>query len=729
MHVCQCKEHSGLLTNGKWLHASGQSSIRWCTVSNEEESKCKAMSEAFSRASIRPTLACVRDSSVAGCAQKLTNNQADAFSTSANSIYDIGKQYNFKIAAGESDVSGEGTTYYAVAVVKKNNPSININNLKGKKSCHTGKGRTAGWNMPLGYLIDSGKMSVMGCNVPQGVGDFFSASCIPGATETGDPKSLCQLCVGDGSGNHKCEASNNERYYAYSGAFRCLVEDAGEVAFIKHTTVAENTDGKGDAWAQGLKSEDYELLCRDGTRSPVNNYKTCNLVRVPARGIVVRSDVDTSVVYNMLREGLEKSGFSFFSSAAYGGTNLMFSDSSTKFITAGSENYIEWMGQRYYDTLRAMDCSPSDIPQSLRWCVVSHSELLKCADMATAFQSKALVPQIQCVSGSSVDDCMKKIKAKDADAITLDGGYIFNAGKQYGLVPAAGESYTGDDDGSAYYAVAVLKKSNADIQRLSNLKDKRSCHTGYGRTAGWNVPVGTLVEQGLIRPEHCKVPQAVGEFFKASCVPGANQPGFPSNLCEQCIGDTLGNNKCMKDKDLYDGYNGAFRCMATGAGDVAFVKHTTVFQNTDGNSTEPWAINLQSKSFQLLCPHGSRAEVTQYGQCHLARVPSHAVMVRPDTNPFAIFGLLDKAQQFFGDDSSPGFKMFDSSGYEGHDLIFKDSTLKMVGVGERKTYEEWLGQGYMDSLIAMECNSATVLFSASVLWASLLACLLATMAV
>ncbi|XP_066519091.1 melanotransferrin [Hoplias malabaricus] len=709
--------------------ASGQSTIRWCTISPEEQAKCSAMSQAFSGAAVRPIVQCRRAAGAGECAQKLSENGVDAFSASAKDIYEIGKQATFKIAAAESSSDGEeGTTYYAVAVVKATNSAININNLRGKKSCHTGMGRTAGWNMPIGYLIDSGKMSVMGCNIPQGVADFFNASCIPGATV--ETPSLCQLCQGDDFGSHKCEASTKEKYYSYGGAFRCLVEDSGEVAFIKHTTVGDNIDGKGGTWAQGLRSEDFELLCPDGTRRPVSEYRFCNLARVPSRGIVVRSEIASSVVYLMLKEGLQRSGFPLFSSASFNGENLLFSDNSIKFIKSSHEDYIEWMGRNYYNILKAMDCSKTDVPEYLRWCVLSQGEQQKCADMGAAFQKQGLTPEIRCVFGTSVDNCMQKIKENEADAITLDGGYIYTAGKTFGLIPAAGESYTEDNDGSIYYAVAVVKKSNRNIQRFTDLRDRTSCHTGYSRTAGWNIPMAVLIEKGLIRPQQCQVAQAAGEFFRDSCVPGANLPGFPSNLCSQCIGDSSGQNKCVKGQDLYDGYNGAFRCLVQGGGEIAFVKHSTVFQNSDGNSVEPWAVNLKSTEFQLLCPQESRAEVTHYKQCNLARVPSHAVMVRPDTNPHIIFGLLDKAQKFFGVKSDSDFKMFNSSKYEGSDLIFKDSTVSVIGVGEKKTYEEWLGQTYVDALMAMECtSSAAALSSVTLLLVTSLSMLYSVLAV
>ncbi|XP_068939366.1 melanotransferrin isoform X2 [Petaurus breviceps papuanus] len=695
--------------------ALGMNELRWCAISDPEQEKCLAMATAFKEAGIQPAISCVLGSSADHCIHLIKANEADAITLDGGAIYEAGKYHDLKPVVGEMYDQEVGTSYYAVAVVRRNS-SLNIDHLQGVRSCHTGINRTVGWNVPVGYLVESGHLSVMGCDVLRAVSSYFGGSCVPGAGETSYADSLCRLCKGDAAGEQKCAKSPLERYYDYSGAFRCLADEAGDVAFIKHSTVLENTDGKTlSSWGRPLLSRDFQLLCRDGTRAEVTQWRHCHLARVPAHAVVVRADTDGALVFRLLNEGQmrfnhEGASFQMFESETFQQKNLLFKDSTMELVPIATQTYQAWLGTEYLRAMMGLVCDPNGLPSYLRWCVISPPEIQKCGDMAVAFSRKQLKPEIQCVSGESTRHCMEQIKAKEADVITLSGGDIYTAGQTYGLVPAAGESYQ-DDRKDTYYAVALVKRNSSYAFTIDELKGKRSCHSGHDIASGWDIPVGVLVQRGFIRPKGCDVLQAVSEFFSASCVPVNNAKDYPPQLCELCIGDDHGLNKCHgNSQERYYGFSGAFRCLAEGAGDVAFVKHSTVFENTNGHNTENWAVGLRSEDYELLCPNGARAEVTQFEACSLAQVPAHAVMVHPDTNIFAVYGLLDKAQDLFGNDSNKnGFRMFDSSDYRGQDLLFQDSTEQLVPVREKTSYTAWLGQDYvasLEGLQSLQCSGA-----------------------
>ena len=61
----------------------------------------------------------------------------------------------------------------------------------------------------------------------------------------------------------------------------------GDVGFVRHTTVRENTDGRNQAdWARNRRSDDYELLCNDGTRKDIDDWQDCHLAKIPSNAIV-----------------------------------------------------------------------------------------------------------------------------------------------------------------------------------------------------------------------------------------------------------------------------------------------------------------------------------------------------------------------------------------------------------------------------------------------------------
>ena len=77
-----------------------------------------------------------------------------------------------------------------------------------------------------------------------------------------------------------------------------------------------------------------------------------------------------------------------------------------------------------------------------------------------------------------------------------------------------------------------------------------------------------------------------------------------------------------------------------------------------------------------------------------------------NNNTAKYVSVLLQASTMYGNDSG-SFALFDSTKYNGKDLLFKDSTIKLVDES-RKTYKTWLGADYLMDLEALnDCPATT----------------------
>nr|CAB3263754.1 serotransferrin-1 [Phallusia mammillata] len=670
--------------------------VRWCTVSPAEMNKCSLMQKTMLSAQVQPVLQCIPRAGVDDCVSAIESGSADAMTTDGGHMF----MHRDKLKPVMAEDYGEGdATYWAVAVVKKSDTSTSFTSagLTGKTSCHTGINKTAGWVMPVGALKTKG--IITGCDAAASISSLFGSVCAPGGGAD-----LCSACKG--SCKRNCD---NEDYCGYSGAFRCLTEGSGDVAFVKHTTVRDNTDGLNtNEWASLLVSSDYELLCTDGSRAPTSAYRTCNLGKVPSHSVVVGKTASDEIATRVtqllevaqLRYGPHTDGdFQLFSGSS---PDLLFKSSTQQLLPLKTACTIEAMlGQEYINAQASIQCTDQiDVPNSrscllpqhvdsmesrIRWCVVSTEEKTKCELIGSRITAMDSDVTVVCLLAENVDACALLISRGSADVTTMDGGELYNAGINHGLLPIVTEHYGGGSIPS-YYAVAAIRANDTTTKfTKEGLKGKRTCHTGYQKTAGWNVPVGLMSRNEFFIGTRCNLPLGLASFVNSSCVPGieSSEPGVITQLCLNCRGD------CTKNSP-YSGYTGAFNCLNNGDGDVAFIKHTTI------SVTE-------RQHFMLLCPNGTIAPPEDYLTCHLAQVPPHALV----TSQHHSFEYNDKVWYLLNQIQSSNDNILFTSPTGSNDLIFKDSTQSLCKVPINCSWRRFLGQEYATAVDGIQCSQAT----------------------
>lgn len=723
--------------------ASGQirQEARWCTMNIYEMNKCTALQLAIQARILAnrtypaymtkhyedlPEFKCIEGTDQYDCMTKINEAGSDLMQLETGLSYTAGEYYNMMPLVAEQYVSSpgdEGLSYYAVAVVRKSNPGLNFNTLQGARACMTGVGRAAGWIYPISTLMDTGSMDIVECNVPvKSAAGFFGDMCAPDGLARfynpfgNNPVTVCKTC----KGKFYEYCTVNDPYADYSGSMKCLFNGDADVAFVRNSSLEEALRHTN----LSLTVDEFELLCLDGRRVSPGEYETCNWGKIASHVVMTSAVLDAGIrsdyklllqlmSYDFGAAGANNDLFKLFESIKYGKQNLMFTDETRQLkdvatVAGGTRtNYYTWAGDEMRKRLVVLNKCPI---QQARWCVVSRYEMAKCENMIMAFAARNLKPDLNCIMGSSVLDCMQKIRIGDADLITLDASDVYTAGKHYGLVPIASEDYSGTgDEMTGYFAVAIARRMDSYLT-LFNLKQRRSCHSSVMSASGWIIPVDKLIETGQIHFKDCNAYLAVGQYFSKSCVPGIlddyyNPHGTnPVNLCEAC--GTQGPDRCMRnDEELYFGASGAFRCLTERGGDVAYVRHTTVRENTDGRNLAEWARNRRSDDYELLCNDGTRKDIDQWDTCNLGHLPPNAIMTagfKTENERQIYWTLLNFAEQFFDADTNPDFAMFDSM-INHKDLIFQDATVRLAPIDfSNQNYKDFLGPDFIRAMQRME---------------------------
>ncbi|KAK3866185.1 hypothetical protein Pcinc_028259 [Petrolisthes cinctipes] len=375
------------------VHSCPVTTMTLCVTSLIEYTKCLRMKTALHAQLLKPEMECLKGESNFDCMAAIKSKEADIAVFEAGDIYSAGLNYELVPVMAEQ-YNLDTLEYYVVAVSKEDDPDTDVLYLRNKMTCHPSVMHGGGWVVPMAYLLNNNVIRQYSCNSVRAASEYFMKSCVPGALSPyyrhgNTHLNLCHLCRGNGESY--CSRDHSEPYYGFTGAFRCLVEGGGDIAFVKHTTVGENVDGRRkEFWARNQLNADYQLVCLDGTRASVTDYESCNLGKVRSNAIVTRGGdlynaTEVHAFTNLLlyaqqhfgRDSEDEWNFKMFhSQEPY--SDLIFQDATQQLVPLEPEeqHYHPYLGLEFLNARYEVDCAAGCSKLSLSFILLTLAALI-----------------------------------------------------------------------------------------------------------------------------------------------------------------------------------------------------------------------------------------------------------------------------------------------------------------------------------------------------------------
>ncbi|KAJ4720814.1 Transferrin family [Melia azedarach] len=301
--------------------------IRWCAARDQAYEDCQHLVSILGQ-SAGYTWECVKRETTEECLDSVRNAEADIINLEAGLAYAAFLNYSMKAIANEV-YCGRAQGYDAVAVVNRRfcqeKEDISLMDFKGHKSCHGGYFTAAGWNYPVNHIKESTLLDSEKVNDSQIASSFFSQVCAPSEFEG------VGICSGCGNENGSCQSDSV--YLGHSGAFRCLVEELGDIAFVRGDTVLlySKEGPQNQSWSS-KSVRDFMYLCPQGGCREINGYPgSCSFGTVPANVIMARNSIPNKKRLLILQTLTNATRTNALLSGKTGGSNI-FSPSTQELM-------------------------------------------------------------------------------------------------------------------------------------------------------------------------------------------------------------------------------------------------------------------------------------------------------------------------------------------------------------------------------------------------------------